>query len=539
MKNIPSNILLKLLLLFSFYTYAQSDCPDAIIVCGDNNYSGLNATGIGVQELDISNACGSIENNSLWLKILIKDGGTLGFVLTPESDNLEVDFDFWMFGPDVECNDLGTAIRCSTTNPLNAGIDYNTTGMNDEATDTSEGPAEDGNAFVHWLTVENDETYYLIIDRPHGSANFGIQWTGTATFHDVPVFYNPDNIPLDITKCDADGIDDGATNFDLTQYSEMFIGDQTHVELSYHLSVNDMVTGENPIPNPESYNNISNPQTIYLRMTNTATGCYANETFSIFIDDVLLPEEPEDLEACDFEDNGIQTFDLWENNDIITNGDSNAVVTYFASQEDAENKTNALDRFYQNRQPYISDTIWARMEYITGCFGHGLTSFTVNIIPPVDFSYTTDIVDFTNSKNSIQLNMASGNENFEYSINGVIFSDNNIFENLTPGIYTVYVKSKDNCKTIEFDVPILNFPKFFTPNGDSVNEVWNVMFVRYFPDAQVTIFDRYGKLIKSYLGKQQGWDGTYNGHNLPATDYWFKLEFNNGRVVKSHFSLVR
>ncbi len=535
----PSKILLKLLLLFSFCTYAQSDCPDAIIVCGDNNYSGLNATGIGVQELDISNACGSIENNSLWLKILIKDGGTLGFVLTPESDNLEVDFDFWMFGPDVECDNLGTAIRCSTTNPLNAGIDYNITGMNDEATDTSEGPGEDGNAFVHWLTVENDETYYLIIDRPHGSANFGLQWTGTATFHDVPVFYNPDNIPLDMTQCDADGTDDESTAFNLTQYSEMFIGDQTHVELSYHLSVNDMITGENPIPNPESYNNISNPQTIYLRMTNTATGCYANETFSVFIDDVLLPEEPEDLEACDFEDNGIQTFDLWENNDIITNGDSNAVVTYFASQEDAENNTNVLGRFYQNQEPYISDTIWARMEYIVGCFGYGLTSFTVNIIPPVDFSYTTEIVDFTNSKNSIQLNMASGTENFEYSINGVIFSDDNFFGNLTPGIYTVYVKSKDNCKTIEFEVPILNYPKFFTPNGDSVNEVWNIMFIRYFPDAQVAIFDRYGKLIKSYLGKQQGWDGTYNGHNLPATDYWFKLEFNNGRVVKSHFSLVR
>nr|WP_225990359.1 T9SS type B sorting domain-containing protein [Flavobacterium sp. SaA2.13] len=124
-------------------------------------------------------------------------------------------------------------------------------------------------------------------------------------------------------------------------------------------------------------------------------------------------------------------------------------------------------------------------------------------------------------------------------MDGQIFTDIATFENLTPGLYTVYIRSKDNCKTIEVEVPILNYPKFFTPNGDGTNEVWNVNFLYFFPDARVTIFDRYGKIIKSYLGKQPGWDGTYNGYNLPATDYWFKLEFNNGRVIKSHFSLVR
>src|SRR5690606_6233875 len=141
---------------------------------GDMSYRNLDATGIGdIQEIG-TNACNSQENNSLWLKIQIKDAGTLGFILTPDSSDLVVDFDFWMFGPDVECGELGTAIRCSTTNPLNAQLDYNTTGMNDTETDISEGPGADGNAFINWIEVEDDEIYFLIIDRPHGSSDFSI-----------------------------------------------------------------------------------------------------------------------------------------------------------------------------------------------------------------------------------------------------------------------------------------------------------------------------------------------------------------------------
>ena len=139
--------------------YAQSDCPDAIVVCGNDDYYGLNATGVGVQELE-PNACFSYENNSLWLKIMIKTGGTLGFTITPEEiDDLVVDFDFWIFGPNVSCGSLGTPVRCSTTNPLAAGLDYNTTGMNDTETDTSEGLGSDGNSFIQWREVQDGDEY--------------------------------------------------------------------------------------------------------------------------------------------------------------------------------------------------------------------------------------------------------------------------------------------------------------------------------------------------------------------------------------------
>lgn len=616
---------------------AQSDCPDAIIVCGNNNFSNLNATGVGrVQEIDSLNACASGEHNTLWLKILIKNGGTLGFILTPEQiDDIVVDFDFWIFGPNVSCNNKGTAIRCSTTNPLNAELTYNITGMNDVETDVSEGPGADGNAFIKWMDVNDDDTYYIVIDRPHGASNFSIEWTGTATFHEIPVFYNPDNIPLDMTRCDSDGVDDQSDTFDLTIYETMFIGNQTDVAITYHRDINDMTTGERPLDNPQAFKNTSNPQTVYLRMTNPVTGCFDTNTFNLVIETALVTGTANNLTLCDM-GNGVRGFNLSQNDSLVNMGNSNTTVVYYKTENDARNRQNPLPVLYQNSVPYITETIWARMENITGCFGYGLSSFTIsvdtfipvgtpenlllcdldengyrlfdltqndavasqgdpdmvvtyfrseqaarnnwgaitglykNIIPygpqtmwarveytngcygynVAPFTVTVEplpeivfnikIKDFTPESNSITILMDDvAAKKYEFSLSGDNYGSAMSFNRLEPGIYTVYIRSKDKCKVVSRDVVILNYPKFFTPNQDGTNELWNVYYLNFFKDAVVYIFDRYGKLIKSYRGNEPGWDGTFNGHNLPATDYWFKLELPSGRIIRGHFSLLR
>jgi len=91
--------------------------------------------------------------------------------------------------------------------------------------------------------------------------------------------------------------------------------------------------------------------------------------------------------------------------------------------------------------------------------------------------------------------------------------------------------------------PVLfNYPKYFTPNNDGTNEYWNIHDLRNDRKAIIYIFDRYGKLITSIRPFERGWDGKYNGHDLPATDYWFRLLYTqSGRETefKAHFSLVR
>ena len=86
---------------------------------------------------------------------------------------------------------------------------------------------------------------------------------------------------------------------------------------------------------------------------------------------------------------------------------------------------------------------------------------------------------------------------------------------------------------------LLNYPKYFTPNGDGINETWQVNFIYFLPKSKISIFDRYGKLVSSFWGDSIGWDGMYNGEALPSTDYWFLLELEDGRNIKGHFAMVR
>ncbi|WP_159800491.1 T9SS type B sorting domain-containing protein [Flavobacterium sp. MK4S-17] len=86
--------------------------------------------------------------------------------------------------------------------------------------------------------------------------------------------------------------------------------------------------------------------------------------------------------------------------------------------------------------------------------------------------------------------------------------------------------------------------KFFSPNGDNNNDFWNIHEVSNMSDIEIYIFDRYGKLLINFIyNKHKGWDGTYNGQKLPATDYWYVLRYKDcyGKLSEfsSHFSLLR
>jgi gliding motility-associated-like protein len=87
------------------------------------------------------------------------------------------------------------------------------------------------------------------------------------------------------------------------------------------------------------------------------------------------------------------------------------------------------------------------------------------------------------------------------------------------------------------------YSKFFTPNGDAINNVWRVKDLDEASFGELYIFDRYGKIVHKMSNIYSGWDGTYNNVSLPATDYWFKLVFkdcnNEWAEYKSHFSLMR
>lgn len=97
----------------------------------------------------------------------------------------------------------------------------------------------------------------------------------------------------------------------------------------------------------------------------------------------------------------------------------------------------------------------------------------------------------------------------------------------------------DGIGTATNEVYLLMYPKFFTPNGDGCNDTWKIKFSDIEVGLTVNIFDRYGKLLKNLVTNDDSWDGTFNGDQLPADDYWFVVTRANGFVNKGHFSLKR
>lgn len=155
-----------------------------------------------------------------------------------------------------------------------------------------------------------------------------------------------------------------------------------------------------------------------------------------------------------------------------------------------------------------------------------------------------DIVDLSEI-NSVKIN-ATGKGIYEYSLKpkdqtiGSPFQTSNFFENVDAGIYTIYIKDI-KCGTIEKEIAVLGVPKFFTPNNDNVNDLWNIKGVSQVFNSKslIYIFDRFGKLLKQLLPSETGWDGTFNGSPLPSDDYWYSIKLEDGRELKGHFSLKR
>ncbi|MFO7673887.1 MAG: hypothetical protein R6V74_09290, partial [Lutibacter sp.] len=383
------NILSLLFICTTTLLFSQNDCAEALIVCGNSGYQDLNVTGIGIQELSGSNTCASEETNSLWFKLIINTGGTLGFTLTPNSTSILEDFDFFIFGPNATCGNLGQAIRCSTTNPNAASQGNNLTGMNGTETDTAEGPGALGNSFIKWLNVSDGDTYFLVIDRPIGNSNFSLEWTGTAKFADQPTFENATPSALNIEQCDTDNILDEISEFDLTVNTNLAIGSQLNVFATYYTSNNDALIGTNPILNPESFKNTSNPQNIFIRFTNSITECFNTLDFSISVNSGLAINSAENLIGCDDDNDGFYNFNLSLNNSINPDPITNK-ISYFDNETDAyrNNVSNELSQNYSNKIANNSETIWARIQNtISGCYS--VTSFKIEIValPVINSSF--------------------------------------------------------------------------------------------------------------------------------------------------------
>jgi gliding motility-associated-like protein len=148
------------------------------------------------------------------------------------------------------------------------------------------------------------------------------------------------------------------------------------------------------------------------------------------------------------------------------------------------------------------------------------------------------------TQNQIVTITATAAGNYLYQMDSGPFQTSPVFENVASGMHSITVEDVNGCSApiTENNVFVIGYPKFFTPNGDTYNDTWNIFDLKDQQNSMIYIFDRYGKLLKQISPKGVGWDGTYTGRQMPATDYWFTVEYTEQGVIKefkSHFTLKR
>jgi gliding motility-associated-like protein len=178
----------------------------------------------------------------------------------------------------------------------------------------------------------------------------------------------------------------------------------------------------------------------------------------------------------------------------------------------------------------------------SGCSSAIVSANVTAIITATNFTATLASSTLSNTT-TIIATVTGGTGTYLYALDNFDYQTSNIFVNVLPGLHTVSVLDLEGCT--EFDpitITSIGYPYFFTPNQDGFNDTWNVIGLEDQESAKVFIFDRYGKLLKQISTQGKGWDGTYNNNQMPSSDYWFTLEYNeNGNQKKfgSHFSLKR
>ncbi|MBC7641354.1 MAG: T9SS type B sorting domain-containing protein, partial [Flavobacterium sp.] len=151
--------------------------------------------------------------------------------------------------------------------------------------------------------------------------------------------------------------------------------------------------------------------------------------------------------------------------------------------------------------------------------------------------------------NQIVTITTTGYGTYQYQLDNGVFQDSPVFEHVSligPHIITVLDTEGGvnfSCDDYQIlNVQTIDYPHYFTPNGDGINDKWNIYGLSQANDVKIYIFDRDGKLLKQVSPKGEGWDGNFDGNPYPASDYWFTIDYTEqgtSKQYKSHFSLKR
>ncbi|WP_422083285.1 T9SS type B sorting domain-containing protein [Ulvibacterium sp.] len=318
----------------------------------------------------------------------------------------------------------------------------------------------------------------------------------------------------DLFACDEGG---GIASFDTSGLESELIGNQKGLKLTFSdeagTILNDFVS--NPFKNQTPFQ-----QRISVRVENESNAsCYSETSFNLIVNTLPTLNLEETYYLCDLEPSLELSVNL-DFDSFLWSFETGSQIsdTHQASIDQAGNYTLTVTKF------------------INGINCEQTFSFSLirsNLPKIIEVEYRD-----LSENNRIRI-IADGDGDFEYSLDGITYFDNNVFEEVLGGTYTVHVRDKNGCGEDIAEVTLIDYPKFFTPNGDNVNDYWQILGSAEYPQALIVVYDRYGKMITQFAALEKGWDGLYNGTQMPSSDYWFKVNLGNGRIFNGHFALKR
>ena len=322
--------------------------------------------------------------------------------------------------------------------------------------------------------------------------------------------------------CDAnpnDGVLEGFFDLDAIAI-ELFTG----VSSTFHTSLSDAENGTNTISGTDY---LSPDATIYVSVED-GNGCEFIKTFDL----AVLPP-PSVIDEEEFR------FCAGDTAVSIPAPTGNDFYNWYFIGEDGTEELVSADQILVTSESG-NYRLFVENEFDTGnqfliCDNEHFFNVIISETPII-----TDIVvlDFSN-ENSIEV-LVAGSGDYEYALNNGGFQDSNVFEDLAPNTYLVRVRDKNGCGEVSEEAIVNGFPNFFTPNGDNTNESWNAHNPPVsLHGSEVSIFDKYGKLIHQFFLGRPGWDGIYQGSRMPSSDYWYLAKLVDGREASGHFTLKR
>lgn len=317
----------------------------------------------------------------------------------------------------------------------------------------------------------------------------------------------------DLEACDDDF--DNFLVFNLEQQTPIIIGNQNpnNFTVNYFETENDALNNTNTIDDLNY--NAENEQVLYVRIENSNTNCFSTGHFNVYINRKPQVDITNQVVCID-------------NLPLVVTAETNEPSDVYLWSTGATTAIIDITTI---------GNYWVTVTTAFGCTTTSNFSVTASQQALVDFDVSPAFQD----PHTIVVETA-GIGNYVYQLNDNEPQASNIFNNVPIGVHYITVIDLNGCEpTPPKKVFVIDAPQFVTPNGDGFFDTWHITGVSQLEGTVVTVFDRYGKILKVLKHNDYGWNGRYNGNLMPASDYWFVADVVNGNEkfqVKGHFALV-